>query len=67
MAGSLAPFIKIISYSGMVMKKAIVTVELESSLGLVDLLDLVKKAILSAKLEKEGFLKVVQIQGNRIK
>ena len=51
----------------MVMKKTIVTVELESSLGLVDLLGLVKKAILSAKLEKEGFLKVVQIQGNRIK
>ena len=67
MAGSLKTFINIIAYREMVMKKTIVTVELESSLGLVDLLGLVKKAILSAKLEKEGFLKVVQIQGNRIK
>ena len=49
------------------MKKAIVTVEIESSLNLIDLLTLVKKAILNAKLEKEGFIKVVQIQGNRIK
>lgn len=48
-------------------KKAILTIEIESNLSLVDLKHIAKEALTVFNVTVKGTLKVVQVQANRIK
>lgn len=49
------------------MKKAILTIEVESDLSLVDLITVAKKALGVFEIGDKGTYKIVQVQANRIK
>lgn len=49
------------------MKKAVLTIEIESELSLVELITTAKKALKVFDITDKGSFKVVQIQANRLK